>query len=103
MTPRKTLSRLALASAAAAAISAPAAGARPADAPGTKSPVAPDPGPPVYPTDPQGYTPAERNGADDGGSDWTVPVLTLAGAGLLLGGVGATRVRVHGSRRRASA
>ena len=127
MTPRKTLSRIAVASVAAGAIAAPGAVAMPIDpsaagsgsdggstyapkdartpdsADGSRVPhrtVPPNAVPPTWPTDPTPLNPpAQLTVVDDGdGLDWQVPAIAAGGAALVLGGLGVRRLRIRSAR-----
>jgi hypothetical protein len=143
VTPRKTLSRLVVATTATAAIAVPAAVAKPIVDPPARAHAAQDlrspdaadpsraparahpaqdlrspdaadpsraparvlPGPPTWPVNPQPIAPAARAvaGDDDDGIGWQVPVLAIAGAGIVFAGVGVTRVRIRAARPRIAA
>jgi hypothetical protein len=127
VTPRKTLSRIAVASVAAGAIAAPGAVAMPIDpSPGgsgsdsgsvytpsdvrtpdsadrSRAPhrsVPPNAVPPTWPLDPKPLDPpAQLTVADDGdGLDWQVPAIAAGGIALVLGGLGVRRLRIRSAR-----
>jgi hypothetical protein len=118
VTPRKTLSRLAIASTAAAAIAAPTALAQPIDPPTapsgaympddvrtpdgvdqSRAPLRDRAVPPSWPANPKAIHTVQLTAADDGdGLDWQVPAIAAGGVALVLGGLGARRLRIRSTR-----